>query len=265
MPQEKIDILTAILSTSIFLLLIIAAAFLIFRIYLKKKRSFIEEKEGMKIIFEKAILQSQVEIQEQTLQTISQEIHDNIGQTLSLVKLNLNTINLANENAEEKINFSKELVSKAITDLRILSKTLNKDSILSTGLLKALDNELQLVKRSTEMKISLTTSGNIYKLDGKIELILFRIIQEGLNNIIKHSNASIILIHAGYLPNELQVIIKDDGNGFDVLPGGGYKEQGSGLLNMKNRAELIGGMFEIVSSIQGTTITITAPNNNYED
>jgi signal transduction histidine kinase len=96
--------------------------------------------------FQQTLLQSQLEIQEQTLKNISQEIHDNIGQALTLVKLNLNTMDFdLNEQSNQKIITSKELISKAINDLRDLSRSLNTDIIADLGLQNAIEQELILV------------------------------------------------------------------------------------------------------------------------
>jgi len=96
----------------------------------------------MKSQFEQELLQTQIEIQEQTLKTISQEIHDNVGQVLSLAKLNLNTFEA---NPEGKLKNTKELVSKAINDLRDLSRSLHGEKIGEIGLQEAIVNELKIL------------------------------------------------------------------------------------------------------------------------
>ncbi len=83
-----------IIVSCIFLIIVAVGIIILVLIYQKKQLQFVQEKEQFKIILEKEILEAQLEIQEQTLKNISQEIHDNIGQTLSLAKLNLNTINM---------------------------------------------------------------------------------------------------------------------------------------------------------------------------
>ena len=113
------------------------AVFIIFFIFLfnKRKNELINDKILMKTQFDQELLQTQIEIQEQTLKTISQEIHDNIGQILSLAKLNLNTFEGAESaNNQIKINDTKNLVSKAINDLRDLSRSLHGDKIAELGL-----------------------------------------------------------------------------------------------------------------------------------
>ena len=97
MQKEKLDLILSIISASIFVLLLVVAAFMLFRIYLKRKNKLLLEKELMGIQFEQTLLQSKLEIQEQTFRDISQELHDNIGQMLSLVSINLNTMHAPDE------------------------------------------------------------------------------------------------------------------------------------------------------------------------
>ena len=136
------------------------------------------------------LLQTQLEIQEQTLKTISQEIHDNIGQVLSLAKLNLSRMDINKQDQlKEKIADSKNLVSKAIQDLRDLARSMNTDNITAMGLAKALEYEVEML-RKTGFVVSFDVNGNVVRQEPQKELILFRIIQEIFNNIIKHAEST---------------------------------------------------------------------------
>src|SRR5687767_7853237 len=182
---------TAIIITSLVFLLLgfFLVSFVVFHNRKQKKNK--KEKHQL----EQELLRTQLEIQEQTLQTISQEIHDNIGQALSLVKLNLNTIDIGNESELlGKISDSLTLVSKAIQDLRDISKSLNTDNIVSIGLIRAIEYELEMIRKAGFL-IKKEVRGTIRKMDPQKELILFRIIQETLNNIIKHADAKSITIN----------------------------------------------------------------------
>jgi signal transduction histidine kinase len=225
-------------------------------LYRKNQLKHLIQQEKLKNEFQKGLLESQLEIREQTLKNVSQEIHDNIGQTLSLAKLNLNTLDLQKQNAQDKILSSKELVSKAIHDLRNLSRSLNTDSILSSGLIKAIETELSIVDHSGDLKTQFETKGQTLRIDSKKELILFRIVQEAINNIIKHSGAGLIKVNLDFTNEHLVIEVNDNGKGFESNSGNG---EGIGLRNMKSRAELIGGNFNIQSNSGGTTITVTLP------
>jgi signal transduction histidine kinase len=214
--------------------------------------------------FSQTLLQTQLEIQEQTLKNISQEIHDNIGQALSLAKLNLNTINaLLDESQQQKIHNSKELVSKAITDLRDLSRSLNTDYVQEMGLVRSIEYELDMIRKTGAIQTEMITEGTVFRLEKHKELILFRIVQEVLNNIIKHAKAGKITVLTRFSPDQFQLIIADDGQGVDLSPlnENNHIGFGLGIRNMHNRAKLIGADFSMNSTIgKGTEVKISLPN-----
>jgi signal transduction histidine kinase len=231
---------------------------------LEKQNSMLLQEQSLRNEYEETILRTQLEIQEQTLKTISEEIHDNIGQALSLAKLKLNTLKYDQpELLVEKINDSRELVSKAIRDLRDLSRSLNTDSIASMGLVRAIEMELELFRKSG-FQTTLYTEGEIRKMEPQQELILFRIVQESMNNIIKHAEANTIRVTALYTATELDLQVEDDGKGAEPaqldMEGNSYKSLG--LRNMSNRARMIGGTFSIHSVPgNGTIIKLNIPLN----
>lgn len=255
-------IITFIVATLLFLLFaVFAIAFIL--IHQKRKQQHIHEKQTLQSQYNQTLLQSQLEIQEQTLQTISQEIHDNIGQILSLTKLNLGLMDIEKpEQLQEKIEYSKQLVAKAIQDLRDLSKSLNTDYVSAMGLVEAINYELEIIHKSGAYTTTCQTEGAPVKLEAQKELIIFRIIQEVLNNIIKHAKASTILILISYEPEALSITVNDNGTGFDLTPlnAGENNKFGLGLRNMYKRAQLIGAQFSITSTPgAGTTTTLVLP------
>src|SRR5882757_7121148 len=136
MPQETTSYTFTFLIVGIVVILFFVIFFYLFIIQLHRRR-ILHQKEvvDLKVQYEQTILQSQLEIQEQTFKNISQEIHDNIGQVLSLAKLNLATMDIAQPaGLEQKIGDSKKLVSQAIYDLRNLSHGLSTDYIADRGL-----------------------------------------------------------------------------------------------------------------------------------
>jgi two-component system, NarL family, sensor kinase len=247
---------------------LVLSGFVIFFLlmFMRRKTKNILEKEQLRSEFQQELLQTQLEIQEQTLKTISQEIHDNIGQVLSLAKLNLNTMDITKQDKlQEKISDSKKLISKAIQDLRDLSRSMNTDNIEAIGLVQAIEYEMDMI-RKTGFKTELNTEGSIIRLEPQKELILFRIIQEVLNNIIKHSEASAITAKISYLEKEIKIEVKDNGKGFDLTPLDKNETSGFGLgiRNMHNRAKLIGADFTMSSNIgEGTAVALTMPLNSH--
>jgi two-component system, NarL family, sensor kinase len=257
-----------IAASSAFFLFVAIGIIILVLTYQKRKLSYLKEKELMKSSFEKELLNSQLEIQEQTLKNISQEIHDNIGQALTLAKLNLNTMSIENtDQLQQKIALSKTLVSKAIVDLRDLSHSLNTDYVAEMGLLRSIEYELEMISKTGLIKTSLQIDGQAYRFDGQKELITFRIVQEVLNNIIKHAKAENIIVTADYRIDALELSIKDDGLGFEPVSAEQSKNsqgvQGLGMRNMYNRAKLIGAAFVIDSSAgKGTLVKISLSKEN---
>src|SRR3569833_1280052 len=216
-----------------------------------------QEQDEREAAFRQEIIETQVEIQEQTLAHISKEIHDNIPQVLSFVKLSLGNIsNTLDEDKKAKVKESRELVAQTITDLRDLSKSMSFEHIVQMGLLKTIEKEVERMNKSDLVEVSLLTAGQTYSLDEQRELVLFRILQEGINNALKYANAKHLKISLQYQADLFTLTLEDDGSGFspDLL----NNKSGSGLRNMKNRAVLIGGNATIESAAgAGCRIKVT--------
>jgi len=245
----KQEVLTIIIAV-ILILVIIAVFFLLMLVYFNnKKLQNISEKEQLKKDFDQALLQTQLEVQEQTMKQISLEIHDNVGQVLSLVNLNLKTLHTADV---EKLNDTTILVNKAIADLRSLSKSLNYESIGKKRLVELMQEELSLLERTGKFTTHLSIEDDI-PLPPKQLIILYRMVQEVLNNIIKHSEATNVKAHI----KDRKITILDNGKGF--LDNGNYA--GLGLNNLRQRGKAIGADVLIESALgKGTSVTFSLDN-----
>ena len=226
-----------------------------------KKMNALMEREKLLTqinLHEQELLKTKLEIQEQTLNNISAEIHDNIGQTLSFIKLNINTIDLyAPDAAQKKLLESKTLLSKVIQDLRDLAKTFNTDFISKTGLAKGLDQQLLFLKKTDLYETILSVNGEEVKYESHRELVIFRIVQELLNNVVKHAEASEIKITMDYLSDKLKITIQDNGKGFDIQQQQLTGNKGLGLSNIHNRIRLIKGqVFYESKPGKGTNVII---------
>ncbi|MGJ7031353.1 sensor histidine kinase [Niabella hirudinis] len=224
--------------------------------YQRRRFQHAKEKEDMQSAFEKDLLHSKIEIQEQAFDSISRELHDNIGQQLSLAKLNLNTLkDPGNTKDQEKIETTKELLSASIDQIRSISKTLLGEKVSSIGITEAIRNEAERINKTGIFEVFFKSQPPLFRPDPKKEIILFRMVQEALNNIIKHAAATIVNIRIDYELCGLKVFIQDNGKGFNLE---GTGASGIGMLNMKTRAHTIGAELNITSAInQGTTVEIT--------
>ncbi|MBE7172594.1 MAG: hypothetical protein INR73_18590 [Williamsia sp.] len=254
-------VVIVIIGGTLILMLVASFTLSVVFAYQKKYYKHLQEINAIKENFQQELFKTQLEIKEQTLQNISQEIHDNIGQVLSLANMQLTAIELINNRyATHKIDKAMELVSKAIHDLRNLSKSLSADSMAKLGLIQSVNLDLGLIERTGKLGTSLQVTGAEVRIDPAKEIIVYRIIQEAINNIIKHAKASQISIVMNYSPQELEVRIADNGKGFTRKDKVTIHESGTGLQNMMNRAQLIRGSLHIESDpAQGTTVLLIIP------
>ncbi len=249
--------ITIIIGATLFSFVIVLFIFSFIIKYQKRSISFQSEKKLMKTQFQQELLQTQIEIQEQTLKNISEEIHDNVGQILSLAKLHLNTFPADTQPAMQlKLDETKSLVTKAINDLRNLSRTLHGDKINDIGLQEAIQSELNILKNTGEFITRLVIKGEPFAINSQKEMVLFRIVQEALHNAEKHSQSPELWVEMEYLPYSFILSVCDSGNGFDTLALQAV-QKGIGLRSMQNRAALIGGKFTVRSGNgQGTCIQV---------
>lgn len=259
MQKASYDIIVFFLVVVFLILLMAGFILIILLLYRKKQIVYLQTLESLKLNHEKNLLQSQVEVQEQTIQHISREIHDNISLSLTLAKLQLNTLIIDDKfSSHNMINSSIDLISKSINDLSDISKSMNADIISQQGLIDALKNETVRIQKTGLIVINISIRGNPVFMDAQKELIIFRIVQEAFNNIIKHSEAKNVNLDLNYINDHMEITVQDDGKGFELTLSG--TNTGAGLKNMKNRAKIFSGNVDIESQIgEGTKIFISIP------
>jgi len=244
---------------------LLLVGFIVTALYLYQRRQRRQELEvqRLKDMYEKEALRSQLEIQEDTFKTIAQELHDNIGQMLSVVKLTLSIVPVEKEHvAYEQIQSSQQLLNKAIFDLSNLTKGLHTDRIAQIGLAESIRFELYALKKAGILQVQFSLDGTEIELNEQKSIFLFRIFQESLNNILKHSKATTLVVHLSFSEELFTMEITDNGVGFDVATkrGSANSYSGVGLKSIFNRAKLIGADLSIDSSpSKGTTIWIELP------
>ena len=261
--QNSDQIRLFLIVTTLLILFLVALISVILFLYQKKRISFIKEFETMKMDYEKNLLKTQLEIQEHTFKNISQEIHDNISLSLTLAKLNLNTLNVNDRRSlPESIKNTVSLIGIAIDDLSNISKSLNSEVISSHGLISALQVEIEKIMKCGKHEVKFDITGEPVYLNPQKELVLFRITQEALNNILKHANATHIWLRLHYHNGQVDLNVEDNGIGFNlesVQPHQDNKMR-AGLNNMTSRADLIKGTCRIETEpMAGTKIFVTAP------
>jgi Signal transduction histidine kinase len=254
-PTLSNDIITALVVTVLFIVLFSFLMIMVVVNYVGRKRKILLERQEREAALLQQILQAQLEMQDQTLKSISQEIHDNVGQTLSLAKLNLNILSM-NASSPEVFDDTKSLVSKAISDLRDLSAGYYADKLAENGLLAAIKHETEQVKKTGAYEMLFSSGLDSIRTNKNTTIFLYRMVQEIFNNIIKHSAAKNISVDVFKENEKICIKICDDGVGFDVE--NISPKAGMGLHNMRQRAKMIDADILVESQPQqGTSITLT--------
>ncbi|MGF7075092.1 sensor histidine kinase [Mucilaginibacter sp. 3215] len=257
------DLTGLVLTTTLIFTLAIVFIVLYIMNYNQRKRKHVEEKERMKQEFDREIVKTELEVMEHTMQTIGSDLHDNIGQLLSLTSFTLNSVSLHEPlRAREKIDSAIELTRRSIREMRQLGKLLQGEQLLAQGLESAIVQEMQWLERSGQFHVSYhITAGFPAEVHPEIDLVVFRVLQEILNNIIKHAQASLIELQLDRKEGNLLMSVSDNGIGFDPQTECGINN-GMGLRNICKRTSLIGGLTQIESvPARGTTIKIQIPYN----
>jgi two-component system, NarL family, sensor kinase len=202
---------------------------------------------------ERQLLLAKIETQEQAFSNIARELHDNVGQKLSYLKLQLS--NKERPISEQLISYSIGSITNCIDDIRGLARSLNGEYMLANGLLKSIEDFITTTNNLGGTQCQLVIEGEPVFLQNKQETILYRVIQEAFNNITKHAKAAHAKLLMVFEPAELQVFITDDGQGFDTS-----SIASNGLLNIQSRIQILEGTYNIESTAgAGTKLHFILP------
>jgi len=250
------DITFAVIAGTV--LLSVLLVFILYFIFLhqRERQRFNWERQQ----FHQELLQTQIEIREQTLVEMSLELHDNLGQIASLIKINLNLVSTElKEQDRSKITDSIDLLKQLITDIKSMSLSLNSERLSTIGLIEAIRGDFERVNKSGQLVASLKHTGEQLNLDNETETFLYRISQELLNNSIKHAEASKINMSLEKKQDQFFMRYNDNGKGFN-LQEALIKSKSAGLSNLKHRCKIIHADLDLQSQPdKGTFVTITLP------
>lgn len=240
------------------LLLSVMVVFIIYFIFLhyRVRQKFEWEREQ----FKQALLQAEVEIREHTLKQISLELHDNVGQIASLVKINLNILATeAQEKEKERINESIDLLRRMIQDIKSLAASLNNESLVQMKFIPSIEHDIQRINKLNTVQIDYNHAGIFPKLKPGIEIFLYRMVQEMTGNMLKHAGATLATLNINNNDQNLTIVFSDNGCGFDQKTA---MTKGAGLGNLEKRCKIIGANLEIKSTPgSGTQISVVLPLN----
>lgn len=249
--QETANAIIAISSV----LTLVAAFVIAYILYFNKRKStLIQEKNALKEEFNRQLRQSQVEVQEHTFQQIGKELHDNVGQLLITSKMLLGLTERVLESPPDMLITANATLGQAINELRSLSKMLDKEWLEQFNFSNNLKTEIDRINTGNVVQAVFSYTGNM-PLKAESQIILFRIVQEAIQNAIRHGRADKIYIAVAEEQETINISVQDNGRGFSSGDG-----KGMGLANMRHRATLLGGTITWDSAPQqGTVVTIILP------
>jgi signal transduction histidine kinase len=251
--QDKLSEVTQILVGSTVIILLLTGLIVI-SLFINQKRKFRfrQEKSEMKNNFDRELLRSHLEIQSQAFESISRELHDNVGTLISIAMVHIKSLSGGiPENEQQKISEADNLLNEALDTLR--SRSINPENINRLGWQRSFVAELDRIRKTNLFHVHYSEEGAPFSIELQKQIIIFRILQETLNNIVKHSRGNHIYSHVRFLNNEVLITIKDDGKGFGT-PMTALPAQGAGIENMRARAAMLPAALEINNGVDGGTI-----------
>lgn len=248
--------LPVVAGTLLMALLLVFIIYFIF-LYRKSQEKLLLEQEQLK----QALLRAEIEIKEQTLDDISKELHDNYGQVVSLIKINLGL--LSNQNPEKQrqtLSETSQIVKQLLVDIKSLAGSLNGERIRNLGWVEMIKNELDRINRMGFLYINQNFPNQEVRLEHEKKVILYRVIQELINNTLKHAEAHKAILDISIAGKMLIIKFIDYGKGFKTSSS--LYKGGAGIFNIKSRCNLIGANFDMESEInKGTSVKISLKMN----
>lgn len=241
------EIFLAIICSTLLVLLLIAIMIIVLFISGKQRINQQIEITNTKLSYERELRQVESEVSEQVRGQFAQELHDNIGQILTAMHIQVENQKIDYPALAEGLKPVEIYLSEVTRELKLLSRTSNHDYIGHIGLFAAIQLEISRLHALKRFIVHFPTTYGRSNLDKNAELIAFRIFQEIIQNALRHSDAKNLYITIDNNHGNFELAIKDDGKGFvtkEILA----SQKSSGLRNIINRARLAGLECEIVSS-----------------
>lgn len=264
--KQELNLTKSIKEKQIFYILLAALSLiLIALLYFIKQRQRLKNQEidTLKQNQEISNLESLIDGEEKERKRIAQELHDGLNGDLSAIKYRLSSLDdtILNEEDRESLLKSIILIDGACAQVRSISHNLIPTSILDFGLVETVNQYCSKINTFHALALDFQYFGNPAVLNKKSETVIYRIIQELINNIYKHSKATTALVQLNFHENELFITVEDNGIGFDPK----IVRNGLGLKNIRSRIQFLNANLEIDSTEKGTSYHITVDLNILKD
>ncbi|WP_255153614.1 sensor histidine kinase [Ferruginibacter sp. HRS2-29] len=220
-----------------------------------KKNRLLAANQQLSQNFEKELMQTRIDVQSATLERIANELHDNVGQLLSTSKMFLGVAERAVATPVPAIAAAGEAISKAMVEIRNMAKFLDPDWLSQFDLYQELATETDRINAAGELSIILRRTSHSLPIVPAQQFILYRVMQEAIQNVLKHAKAKKLLIHIKYNERIIHLRLNDDGIGFNTHA----HSKGLGLGIMRHRMQTLGGNISIRSDSEGTSIQLILP------
>lgn len=235
----------------LFVSLLVLFCVLLIKLYINKVKNYTKVIYEKDLEFQKALNTTIIETQEQLLNNISQDLHDDAGQQLTYINFFIENAKLDSPQLAEVLDPVSDSIKLLSNSIRSISHSLNNQVIMQQDLAKAIQAEAIRLQKNSRIVIKFIQKGEAKTFGTNEKIVIYRIFQEAINNALKHSGASVISITIVGEP--FYVAIGDNGQGFDTA----IAASGMGLSTMVSRADLIGFSVEVNSEAgKGTTVTI---------
>jgi len=243
-------------------ILFLLISFIFFQRKISRNKLLLKEQEAA---YQKEVLYATINSQETERRRIARDLHDEVGAMLATIKLNLGSVNIKLRQVgfeDDIVAPARNLVDDTISNVRSISKNLLPPTLEEFGLAHALSELADKVQEASGINIEKDIQLSVNRLEVERELAIFRIIQEMMNNALKHSSATMFKLVLKESNGQLDVMFSDNGVGFDLnaIKNSKSGQTGMGLKNLENRAGAAGAEIQLSSLIgQGTKLSLKLP------
>ncbi|MFD0765698.1 tetratricopeptide repeat protein [Mucilaginibacter lutimaris] len=258
---QKLSLIKQETTIAIIIGLLIVALVVAGLVYNRNKLKQKAQLQAQMLQHQDMLTKAVIDAEEHERKRIGADLHDGVGQLFSAVKMNLNglfeRINLQRDEDRFLAENTLALVDESCKEVRVISHQMMPNTILRSGIASDLKKFIEKINADT-LKIKLETTGFKDQLESNVETMLYRIIQETINNVIKHAQATQLDIVLKRNVNEITAVIKDNGVGFDTAKANSFT--GIGLKNIQARIQYLKGTIQYNSAPgRGTTVTVNVP------
>lgn len=251
------------------IILLLALGVIVFVVlYQKRLLQHQEQVQRLQTTKQFQLLEATMQAQEEERRRVARDLHDEVGSMLSLVRLNLHQLVSGMDGASEEVRSAeqtiKKLLDEVIGSVRRISHDLMPVVLDKLGLVQALEALRRSVPATAGVTVTYECNDKSRRVDPKLELVLYRMMQELLNNALKHAHATIIHIKLLFVEKEVTLHFEDNGVGFDYAAHLQAAAHGVGVVSLKNRVNLLNGKINIQSAAgAGTRVEITVPTKQH--